>query len=815
MIQRFVTIKGLGVFENFVCDSEVSDFDKINIIYGFNGSGKSTLSNIFRLYSNEVADEIKEEFLSKISNQASGSFAIELIQDGKLKKTPKDAKNILVFNSQFVSEHVYDGKTQKVKKFKDSAKTAEVLKNPRIKKLENEILAIQKEQEDIQIEINKLNKLSESIKEELSKEWNANISKTRMPPGLSLDKIDTADITVLAEDIEVIESALREHFRKFKISQNNTELEGVIFGLGSSISELKIETNLMADLQTSIETGTIKLIEEKIDKYKTVNVKSGSVQQWFENGKDILEHVDDNKCPLCDSEIDIKKLIEDYSSFFSNQFSILQNKLGEHSNTINKLLETIDYNKKFVELIKNTIDKYSLHESFSNITSNSSELIEVELLKEGMKSVKVYLDLKLKDSKYIPQDSEQQTIITLHEVLGAYNNAVNILNIARADLVKTLSSMTYDDGKSKKCVTALYWKKFDSIAKQNASEFISKKGKKTEEEIFGVKFYKMLRKKQSILNGELKTLEHNKKQQIADLKQESRFINDCLKQMSISSFSVNIEKDNIEVIYPRGGIKKGIDYTLSEGEKTALAFAYFVSKIKSEIIEDNKLNDYIVVIDDPISSLDENRIFSTSMLIKNTFIGLSKQLFIMSHNLVFLKFFGNILGGENRKDFYLEKGVLQNLPVSLSNYQTSYFYKIQKIHEFIDGKVDYEIAKDSLPNNIRIVLESFLSFKFAVLKQGSGGDKYLSAGLDKLIKQIDSISFKQAKKIGLICDKNSLETALWDIKKKVDPESHGTPQDITSFEYISKSELLEMARQTLDVISYIDQIHLDKVLSVK
>ena len=86
MIQRFSTIKGLGVFENFVCDSDVSDFDKINIIYGFNGSGKSTLSNIFRLYSSDTADELKDEFLSKISNQASGSFAIELIEDGKVKK---------------------------------------------------------------------------------------------------------------------------------------------------------------------------------------------------------------------------------------------------------------------------------------------------------------------------------------------------------------------------------------------------------------------------------------------------------------------------------------------------------------------------------------------------------------------------------------------------------------------------------------------------------------------------------------------------------------------------------------------------------
>ncbi|WP_394798614.1 AAA family ATPase, partial [Chryseobacterium indologenes] len=45
----------------------------------------------------------------------------------------------------------------------------------------------------------------------------------------------------------------------------------------------------------------------------------------------------------------------------------------------------------------------------------------------------------------------------------------------------------------------------------------------------------------------------------------------------------------------------------SEGEKTAIAFSHFLVSIKA-LESKNKFKDYIVFIDDPISSLDGNHI---------------------------------------------------------------------------------------------------------------------------------------------------------------------------------------------------------------
>jgi wobble nucleotide-excising tRNase len=302
------------------------------------------------------------------------------------------------------------------------------------------------------------------------------------------------------------------------------------------------------------------------------------------------------------------------------------------------------------------------------------------------------------------------------------------------------------------------------------------------------------------------------------LKKEAKFVNGFLKQLCISNFEIHITSDkeeNIEIIYHGGRTKKGIRYTLSEGEKTTLAFAYFLSKIKYEIIENTaeNLNEYIIVIDDPVSSLDENRLFSTALVIRDYFSSTSKQLIVLSHNLVFLKFLGNIVdkSPDERADLMIEDGKIKKLPVSLTNYQTSYFYKLIKIQDFLDGSIEYENAKDFLPNSIRTVLETFLAFKFCRLKNGSSRQKYHSPGLDKLISTLDGINFSGYEKHGSISSKDDLKKVLQEIKNKVDPESHGTPQDLSEFEFMSEKELKILAFQTIEAIGYLDQLHLTEV----
>ena len=57
---------------------------------------------------------------------------------------------------------------------------------------------------------------------------------------------------------------------------------------------------------------------------------------------------------------------------------------------------------------------------------------------------------------------------------------------------------------------------------------------------------------------------------------------------------------------------------LSEGEKSAIAFAYFLTELKALRKDDPpKLPKTIIFIDDPISSLDSNHIFQVRSLLKD------------------------------------------------------------------------------------------------------------------------------------------------------------------------------------------------------
>ncbi|MDR2897535.1 MAG: AAA family ATPase, partial [Spirochaetaceae bacterium] len=78
--------------------------------------------------------------------------------------------------------------------------------------------------------------------------------------------------------------------------------------------------------------------------------------------------------------------------------------------------------------------------------------------------------------------------------------------------------------------------------------------------------------------------------------------------------------------------------TLSEGEKSLLTFLYFYFLLKGSQSETGIDNDKIVVIDDPVSNLDENGLCIVSALIKELIQDVRengspiKQLFILTHN---------------------------------------------------------------------------------------------------------------------------------------------------------------------------------------
>ncbi len=180
-------------------------------------------------------------------------------------------------------------------------------------------------------------------------------------------------------------------------------------------------------------------------------------------------------------------------------------------------------------------------------------------------------------------------------------------------------------------------------------------------------------------------------------------------------------QDRFQLIRKNGKPAKN----LSAGEKTAIAFSYFLSKLKE--LKPEQFKETIVYIDDPISSLDANHIFQVTAAIrdlffwqekekeKGTWMTTRKQIFISTHNFEFFHFLRELRPDKPKQArLFLIKRIgnqassFGNMPDSLAKYASEYHFLFEVIHRFHNApdKTDHEDLM-LLPNAVRRFVELY------------------------------------------------------------------------------------------------------------
>lgn len=186
---------------------------------------------------------------------------------------------------------------------------------------------------------------------------------------------------------------------------------------------------------------------------------------------------------------------------------------------------------------------------------------------------------------------------------------------------------------------------------------------------------------------------------------------------------------------------------LSEGEKTAITFLYFVVSLDDQ---DFELEDGIVVIDDPISSLDSSSVYQAFSYLKNA-VKDAKQIFLLTHNFEFLKLLLDWLGygSQKEKSYWMlhctstggtqREAELKPLDKILLENKNEFTYLFKILSEF---KSDGTVANAyPIPNIARKILESFL-------EQHSTGRSFH--------KKLENLKFDETKKAALYKYTNDL-----------------------------------------------------------
>jgi wobble nucleotide-excising tRNase len=161
------------------------------------------------------------------------------------------------------------------------------------------------------------------------------------------------------------------------------------------------------------------------------------------------------------------------------------------------------------------------------------------------------------------------------------------------------------------------------------------------------------------------------------------------------------------------GGSPSFETVLSEGDKRTLAFAFFIAAVQS----DPELANSIVVIDDPMCSLDRNRKRHTCQVLKEIG-GVAKQLIVLGHDLYFLRDLRDELTPHSGQ----AKISLIKLVRSLNDYtnfdkldidrecEADYYQHHRALTEFVEGKNVSDTR--AVAKSIRPMLEGYLHRRF-------------------------------------------------------------------------------------------------------
>ncbi|WP_445778083.1 AAA family ATPase [Shewanella sp.] len=201
-------------------------------------------------------------------------------------------------------------------------------------------------------------------------------------------------------------------------------------------------------------------------------------------------------------------------------------------------------------------------------------------------------------------------------------------------------------------------------------------------------------------------------------------INRLLKAYGFLNFEIvpSQQLENHYVIQRQDGTL-ALD-TLSEGEVTFITFLYFVQLANGALTQDAVTENRVVVIDDPISSLDSNVLYIVSAIVKQMIKEVKegssiKQLLLFTHNVYFHKeasFQGGRANSCNQTHFWILRKA--NNITSIQPYEQR--NPIESSYELLWREIKEQVNNSfiTIQNTMRRILENY----FKILGKFSDGD---------------------------------------------------------------------------------------------
>lgn len=622
----------------------------------------------FKSFKNYSGPNQEEQFKQKNLFFGYNGKGKTALSKGILMEIKKDAKitedNYRFFNKDYIKDNLLlennTGLKGIVANFGkenvDIEKTIE-------EKMKNykDVSILQKEKED----------LEQNIKDEVNRIFD-------LKKGKSSIKRRTAETVK-----ELVVSYEKDLESALKVVKSKDDLKGV---KDSSSYEKELTTvqgiNLLKiETLTDDEIDTIASIMNR--NYEKNEIPSAEVLSWLEQGLIIHKHDNSKKCKFCGNNIEINEIEETINKYLNDKKQKDLIVLNGLYIKIKKIIELKLKDNK--DLMGNLINE-SVYKYYDSLSENQNQLISVN---EKIKS-------KLDNF----EKSESFDSAALKHIMNSIND--NQLEISNAKQVKEieLSKMIEKSNTLIKGAIAL------EISDSNIIASELKKLEDKEKEITTVS------NSNSILMKEVTELKNSK----STTNDFAVFINELLQELGVD-FYLAIINNNYTINHRRDDVSLTLN-DISEGENNLLALLFFYYELFNDKYQQNFKDEIkYIIIDDPISSVDDVNKAYVLELIKKIFDLNSPQIFIFTH--VWDDFCNISYGKKDTNEtlfrFYeVKKNKNSSYIVKTRTNETPYMHDFKEIYEFSKKKNADDLDECEMyhyPNVMRKVLEQFMKFK--------------------------------------------------------------------------------------------------------
>ncbi|MGL2548323.1 AAA family ATPase [Helicobacter pylori] len=799
-----INIKKIKSFKAFcgLDTIEMGEFKHYNVIFGNNGCGKTSLTRAFELL---IPNNKHIEKCRTISADESPSIEFEC-EKGNYKIEPNSdigvPFKVEIYNSDFLHNNAPLNSEFGLKKLDDGTIILEgsVLgeETKEINQLKDFREKVEKRQKKIKDENDTENTLIAKQESEIKK-YDKEIEKIRKKMTsktiqIALDEIGINNFYKVSKDkFKYQEYKLKDLKKDFnELDEAMKKFDGLKeMELPKDDQTIKDKLKFLFSFDIDKEAGKVS---EKIKEHIS---KVG--REFIEKGIKLQKEMPDNACPFCTQKIP-HKIIQEYTSYFNKSVETFNQCSLEMSGTLKNILnqwnikEILQSFEKFEPFMKKDFskNKESLEKALGQIKVLLEELQKEVDKKEGAKNKEEFqkIDKKLLEI----QENIQKHVNETRKILNQKKEQEERLKELKTELkearIKKAKHDSYD------------WQKIKKEAEIKLS---------------------VLNRGYERLNCLLEKIDNKLKKLYEQKRPDIEAINSYLKALNLPKYSLH---EDYRIVLNSDVLENSkAEMILSDGEKTTLAFAYFLARLKL-FYKKEDLKNLVVIIDDPISSLDEQRIYNTSDIVAKINQELAgealkdedkAQVFVLTHNHTFMARLINMVGRHARY-FQLERNQNQ-LKIVCKNevvgyFDTFYLLLFKEVYEFAKKEKVQDDFKGAINygNKVRILLESFLKINFinsflgkkhdGVFKEETIKDLIKIAN-DEVELNFSKLPFNKDNNCN-IENKDMLCEKILRIAKGLHLDSHGSVMDFFSSYKIPLEDVQKFAKIAINTMKILN-----------